>query len=156
MRAHAAGTQSKVAREATRPPADTQGGWGCAGVYDVPGIADDREFEDVQVPFRPPLPPPDRRSHPLAPHDLLSPSLRLRLKRQSKRKVAAVDSHQPSPATTPQGAWEFLGIPKSESGESWLTAAIPTENPYCSCKLTRVRSSADSVYQIVAGILWLG
>ena len=25
-------------------------------------------------------------------------------------------------------------------GESWLTAAIPMENPYCSCKLTRVRS----------------
>ena len=23
--------------------------------------------------------------------------------------------------------------------ESWLTAAIPMENPYCSCKLTRVR-----------------
>ena len=25
-------------------------------------------------------------------------------------------------------------------GESWLTAAIPMDNPYCSCKLTRVRS----------------
>ena len=24
-------------------------------------------------------------------------------------------------------------------GESWLTAAIHMENPYCSCKLTRVR-----------------
>ena len=24
------------------------------------------------------------------------------------------------------------------AGESWLTAAIPMENPYCSCKLTRV------------------
>ena len=27
-------------------------------------------------------------------------------------------------------------------GESWLTAAIPIENPYCSCKLTRVRGVA--------------
>ena len=25
-------------------------------------------------------------------------------------------------------------------GESWLTAAIPMENRYCSCRLTRVRS----------------
>ena len=28
-------------------------------------------------------------------------------------------------------------------GESWPTAAIPVDNPHCSCKLTRVRSSAD-------------
>ena len=27
----------------------------------------------------------------------------------------------------------------SEQGESWLTAAVPVDNPYCSCKLTRVR-----------------
>ena len=25
------------------------------------------------------------------------------------------------------------------AAESWLTAAIPVENPWCSCKLTRVR-----------------
>ena len=25
------------------------------------------------------------------------------------------------------------------AGESWLTAAIPVNNPYCSCKLIRVR-----------------
>ena len=29
----------------------------------------------------------------------------------------------------------------SPHGESRLTAAIPTDNPDCSCKLTRVRSS---------------
>ena len=29
----------------------------------------------------------------------------------------------------------------SPPGESWLTAAIPNDNPYCSCKLTRVRST---------------
>ena len=28
---------------------------------------------------------------------------------------------------------------RGAAGESWLTAAIPIENPYCSCKLTRVR-----------------
>ena len=27
--------------------------------------------------------------------------------------------------------------------ESWLTAAIPMDNPYCSCKLTRVRRVAE-------------
>ena len=29
-------------------------------------------------------------------------------------------------------------------GESWPTAAVPMWNPYCSCKLTRVRSVGDS------------
>ena len=28
-------------------------------------------------------------------------------------------------------------------GESWLTAATPVDNPYCSCKLTRVRRHPD-------------
>ena len=33
-----------------------------------------------------------------------------------------------------------LGHAALPAGESWLTAAIPMENPYCGCKLTRVRS----------------
>ena len=30
-------------------------------------------------------------------------------------------------------------------GESWLTAAIPMDNPYCSCKLTRVQPGTTNV-----------
>ena len=30
-------------------------------------------------------------------------------------------------------------------GEPWLTAAITMANPYCSCKLTRVRSRCSQV-----------
>ena len=30
------------------------------------------------------------------------------------------------------------------SGESWLVAAIAMDNPYCSCKLTRVRIAGES------------
>ena len=29
-------------------------------------------------------------------------------------------------------------VASASSGESWLTAAIPMDNPYCNCKLTRV------------------
>ena len=29
--------------------------------------------------------------------------------------------------------------PSPRGRKSWLTAAIPMDNPYCSCKLTRVR-----------------
>ena len=28
--------------------------------------------------------------------------------------------------------------PRNPRGGSWLTAAVPVDNPYCSCKLTRV------------------
>ena len=35
---------------------------------------------------------------------------------------------------------------KATRQRSWLTAAIPVDNPYCSCKLTRVRSR-----QVAAG-----
>ena len=40
-------------------------------------------------------------------------------------------------------------------GESWLTAAIPMDNPYCSSKLTRVRShcslaALDEQYEVRA------
>ena len=37
-------------------------------------------------------------------------------------------------------AGEPLAYSRNPYGESLLTAAIPMENPYCSCKLTRVRS----------------
>ena len=32
---------------------------------------------------------------------------------------------------------------ESLNGESWPTAAIPMDNPYCSCKLTRVRLAGE-------------
>ena len=37
---------------------------------------------------------------------------------------------------------------EADHGESWLTAAIPMDSPYCSCKLTRVRVQAllDAVF----------
>ena len=33
-------------------------------------------------------------------------------------------------------------MPSHCSSPSWLTAAIPMDNPYCSCKLTRVPTAA--------------
>ena len=37
------------------------------------------------------------------------------------------------------------GQPSVKFGESWLTAAIPIDNPYCSCELTRVRQGRRSL-----------
>ena len=47
--------------------------------------------------------------------------------RGSKRKAAPPDPFEQSDG----------------EGESRLTAATPMENPYCSCKLTRVRSGTE-------------
>ena len=46
-----------------------------------------------------------------------------------------------------QKLFEKLGPDASQllrAGKSWLTAASPVENPYCSCKLTRLRWRSDS------------
>ena len=40
----------------------------------------------------------------------------------------------------PQSTGLMLG---SRKVTSWLTAAVPMDNPYCSCKLTRVRLAGD-------------
>ena len=45
-----------------------------------------------------------------------------------------------------------LGHAALPAGESWLTAAIPMENPYCGCKLTRVRSCLQSYASFAAFI----
>ena len=40
----------------------------------------------------------------------------------------------------------------SACGESWLTAAMPTDNPYCSCKLSRVRSRPGDIHEMHAAL----
>ena len=50
---------------------------------------------------------------------------------------AAAAAVPPSPARAAGGRQ-----PAGEGGSSWLTAAIPMDNPYCSCKLTAQRSTA--------------
>ena len=42
--------------------------------------------------------------------------------------------------------------PGVQPGESWLTAAIPMDSPYCSCKLTRVRAGGRLVHPDRAGL----
>ena len=37
-------------------------------------------------------------------------------------------------------------LTEAVAGEPWPTAAIPMENPYCSCELTRVRSDGATAY----------
>ena len=40
----------------------------------------------------------------------------------------------------PDGEYDLGELRVKKAGESWLTAAIPMENPCCGCELTRVRS----------------
>ena len=49
-------------------------------------------------------------------------------------------------AVCPSGARAHPDRPlhPGAAGESWRTAAIPMENPYCSCKLTRARSRCST------------
>ena len=37
--------------------------------------------------------------------------------------------------------------------ESWLTAAIPVDHPYCSCKLTRVRLAQEEMGGLMKKLL---
>ena len=47
-------------------------------------------------------------------------------------------------ATTVGQATDVTELADGLAGESWLTAAITMDNPYCSCKLTRVSAGAGA------------
>ena len=64
-------------------------------------------------------------------------------KRKNKAAVAGLHEHIKPEALAPTTAAQNAAVgtnAASADGGQRLTAAIPVENPYCSCKLTRVRA----------------